>query len=155
MPFSPATYNIWPAIPGQPTPDWVVEQDYGLVTVEAGKINRDVQIHVTKGVLVEVTVLSTNDLKPLANVAVTSGRLNAGTDANGVALLRMTPGKAYFSASKSHWDRQQTTVEIEPGPANHVQIEMIPTPRITGIAAIRPALLSPDVLVRLFIPCYY
>ena len=56
-----------------------VMPDYGLATVTAGQTTRDVRIRATAGVLVEVSVVSTNDLKPLANVAVSSGRLTAFT----------------------------------------------------------------------------
>ena len=131
--LQPASYNVWAVVPGQPLPDWTPMPEYDLAAVTAGKTNRDVLIHVTPGVLVEVKVVSTNALEPLANVAVSSGRLTAYTDTNGLALLRMTPGKSWFSASKQDWSQQRTTAEVESGHTNHIQIELIPPPHIAGI----------------------
>jgi protocatechuate 3,4-dioxygenase beta subunit len=145
--LQPASYNVWAVVPGQPLPDWTPMPEYDLAAVTAGKTNRDVLIHVTPGVLVEVKVVSTNVLEPLANVAVSSGRLTAYTDTNGLALLRMTPGKSWFSASKQDWLPQQTTAEIKSGHINHVRIELTPPPHITGIVRDPSGASAPGVLV--------
>lgn len=145
--LEPAAYNVWATMPGKPVPEWAVVPEYGLVTVAAGETVRDVQIHATAGVMVEVTVVSTNDLQPLANVAVSTGRLTAYTESNGLALLRMTPGKSWFSASKQDWSRQQITAEIEDGRTNQVQLELVPPPRIAGIVRDSSGAPAPGVLV--------
>ncbi len=69
----PAVYNIMPTVPGSP-PDWVPDNVSQLVTVRAGKAPGNVLIQVTKGTLAKVTVVATNSLEPLADVAVSSGR---------------------------------------------------------------------------------
>ncbi len=98
--LQPAAYNVWSVIPGHPVPDWTVVPEFGLATITAGKTTADFPVHVTAGVLVEVTVVSTNDLAPLPNVTVSSGRLSVVTDARGVAGFRLIPGKAWLGASK-------------------------------------------------------
>ncbi|MGO8763712.1 MAG: carboxypeptidase regulatory-like domain-containing protein [Limisphaerales bacterium] len=129
--LQPDKYNVWAVIPGQP-PDLAIVPDYDLATVTAGQTNRDVLIRTTTGILVEVTVVSTNDLKPLANVAVSCERLTAHTDANGKAIFRTIPGKTWFSVSKPDWS-PVTMDNIELGQTNSVLIQMIPPPHISGI----------------------
>lgn len=68
----PGTYNVIATIPSQPVPDWALLLEHNQVIVTAAETARDVAIHATKGALVEVTVVSTNDFMPLAGVPVSS-----------------------------------------------------------------------------------
>jgi protocatechuate 3,4-dioxygenase beta subunit len=126
----PAVYNIMPTVPGSP-PDWVPPDVSQLVTVRAGKTPGNVLIQVSKGALVKVTVVATNSLEPLADVAVSSGRSTVYTDTNGRALLRVPAGRNYFSARKD-WFRQRATVEIQTNAVNQIQIALTPAPVIAG-----------------------
>jgi protocatechuate 3,4-dioxygenase beta subunit len=127
---APAVYNIMPTVPGLP-PDWVPNDVSQLVTVRAGKPPGNVLIQVSKGALVQVTVVVTNSLEPLADVAVSSGRSTVYTDTNGRALLRVPAGRNYFSARKD-WFRQSATVEIQTNAVNQIQLTLTPGPVIAG-----------------------
>ena len=59
--------------------------------------------HAAQGTVVEVTVVTTNSLKPLANVQVAAGQSLAWTGANGVARLRVPAGRAEVCATKAGW----------------------------------------------------
>jgi protocatechuate 3,4-dioxygenase beta subunit len=128
----PGIYNVRAVIPGQPVPDWVVLPENAQVTVTAGGTARDVAIHATKGALVEVTVVSTNDFMPLAGVPVSSDGPTVYTGINGMALFRVPAGEAFFSARKD-WRSQMRTADIQDGRNTNVWIELIPPPTITGI----------------------
>ncbi len=125
----PAVYNIMPTVPGSP-PDWV-PGDVELVTVRAGNTPGNVLIQVSKGALVQVTVVATNSLEPLADAAISSGRSTVYTDTNGLALLRVPAGKNYFSARKD-WFQQRATVEIQTNAVSQIQITLTPAPVIAG-----------------------
>lgn len=132
--LQPGKYYVIATIPGQPIPDWVVvQEDRREVTVVAGKTTRDEVVHVTKGALLRVTVVNTNDQKPVANVKLSTGHY-AGTytDANGVALLRAEPGKGFFSAAKNGWSLQSARPVLEGGKTNFYMMKLIPLPIITG-----------------------
>jgi len=105
-----------------------------------------VLIQVSKGVLVTVTVVDTNSLKPLADVAVSSGRSTVYTDTNGQALLRAPAGKNYFSARKD-WFRQRTTVEIQTDAVNQIQFALTPAPVIAGTVRDSSGVSVPGAIV--------
>ena len=126
----PAVYNIMPTVLGS-SPDWVPANVSQLVTVRAGETSGDVLIQVSKGALVQVTVVATNSLEPLADVAVSAGRSTVYTDTNGLALLRVPVGRNYFSARKD-WFRQSAMVEIQTNAVNQIQIALTPAPVIAG-----------------------
>jgi 5-hydroxyisourate hydrolase-like protein (transthyretin family) len=145
--LQPAKYNVWAVLPDWMAKTSTIVADYDLATVTAGETNRNVVIRTTAGVPVEIRIVSTNDLKPLTNVAVSSGRLTAYTDENGIAFLRMTPDKAWLSASKPNWSPVQTTAEIMSGQTNRVLIQMVPPPHITGIVRDLDGAPAPGVRV--------
>jgi protocatechuate 3,4-dioxygenase beta subunit len=129
----PGKHYIRASIAGGPLPDWVLVPEDSQVTVVAGETARNVVVHFSKGALVEVTVVVTNKQTPLANVAVSSsGGSTAYTDGNGVALVRASAGEGWFFATKEDWSPEHNKAVIKAGVTNHVQIEMIPPPRITG-----------------------
>ena len=55
--------------------EWVAEPV--PVSVEAGKVTRDVQVTAQRGALLEVTVLGKENRKPMAKVNVTAYRENS------------------------------------------------------------------------------
>jgi protocatechuate 3,4-dioxygenase beta subunit len=126
----PAEYNIMPSVPGSP-PDWIPADVSQLVTVRAGKTPGNVLIQVSKGALVKVTVVDTDNLEPLADVAVSSGRSMVYTDTNGLALLRVPAGRNYFFARKD-WFQQRAEVEIQTNTVNQIQLALTPAPVIAG-----------------------
>ena len=129
----PGKHCIRASISGGPVPDWVfVPEESQLFTVTAGETTNNVVLHFSKGALVEVTVVVTNTLTPVANAAVSSYGSSATTDDHGVALVRAPVGEGWFWASKEDWSQQQTKAVIEAGFTNHVQVELTPPPRITG-----------------------
>jgi protocatechuate 3,4-dioxygenase beta subunit len=129
----PGKHCIRAYISGGSIPDWVfVPEESQIFTVTAGETT-NVVVHFSKGALVEVKVVVTNTLQPLAKVAVSSGETTSVTDDNGISFVRTQTGTNWFSASKQDWSPQQTKAGIESGQTNHVRIEMIPPPRITGI----------------------
>ena len=67
----------------------------------------------------EVTVVATNELTPVANAVVSAGLSTACTDNKGVALVRVQAGTNWFSARKD-WRSQRTTAAIIAGQTNHV-----------------------------------
>jgi ankyrin repeat protein/protocatechuate 3,4-dioxygenase beta subunit len=130
--LQPAKYNVWAVLPDDLRTNSAIMRDYDLATVTAGETNRNVVIRTTAGVLVEVSVVSTNDLKPLSNVAVSCERLTAYTGDDGKAIFRVAPGKTWFDVSRPNWSPQVVN-NIELGQTNHILIQMIPPPRISGI----------------------
>jgi protocatechuate 3,4-dioxygenase beta subunit len=143
----PDSYNLMAIVPGRPVPDWAVEWTAGPVTVAANTTTGGVLIRASKGVLVEVSVVATNNPKPVANAEVSSGRSIAYTGSNGVVVLRSTPGKVWLSISGKGWLPLQSTVETEPGRTNRVQVELVPSPRITGVVRDPSGLPAAGVLV--------
>jgi len=151
----PGDYRILATMPGQPVPEWVGVPPYARVTVLAGETLRGVLIHMTRGVLVEVKVVSTNTTIPIANVAITAGQATAYTGANGIAMMRVLPGTPYFSAlSAGYFFPVRNIAEIEPGRTNHFQIEADPSPRIRGLVRDPAGAPAPGVLVS-FHPGHY
>jgi protocatechuate 3,4-dioxygenase beta subunit len=130
----PGKHCIRASIAGGPIPDWVfVPEESQLFTVTAGETTNNVVIHFSKGALVEVTVVVTNELTPVANAAVSGGESTAYSDENGKALLRVPDGEGWFSASKEDWRPQNAKTEVVAGITNHVQVELTPPPKITGM----------------------
>ena len=150
----PGKHCIRASIAGGPIPDWVfVPEESQLFTVKAGETVSNVVIHFSKGALVEVTVVVTNTLMPVANAAVSGGESTAHTDDNGVALLRVPAGTNWFSARKD-WLSQNKTAVVEAGQTNHVQIELTLPPSISG--TVRDASGAPAAGVHVsFHPGHY
>jgi protocatechuate 3,4-dioxygenase beta subunit len=149
----PDSYNIMATVPNEMR-DWVMSvNNSGPVTVTAGETTSNVVIQVSQGALVEVTVVVTNELTPVANAVVSAGQSTAYTDNKGVALMRVQAGTNWFSARKD-WRSQRNTAAIIAGQTNHVRIELIPPPRITGTVRDASGIPAAGVLV-LFHPGQY
>jgi protocatechuate 3,4-dioxygenase beta subunit len=128
----PGEYSARASIPAQPVSDWV-STEFVPVKVAAGETARDVVLHASKGVLVEVSAVTTNEHAPVVGALVSTSGGYVYTGINGMAMCRAPAGngKVYFSARKD-WFLQQREVNIEPGHVNNVWIEMIPPPTISG-----------------------
>jgi protocatechuate 3,4-dioxygenase beta subunit len=150
----PGKHCIRASIAGGPVPDWVfVPEESQLFTVTAGETVSNVVIHFSKGALVEVTVVVTNELTPVANAAVTSFGSSANTDDHGVALVRSPTGTNWFSARKD-WLSQNKKAAVDAGQTNHVQIELTLPPSISG--TVRDASGAPATGVQVsFHPGHY
>ena len=127
----PGTYSVLASIAGQLVPDWVVVPENIQVTVVAGETAHGLMVHATKGALVQVSVVMTNEGTFLADVPVRAGGSTVYTGINGMALFRVPVGKTYFSA-RQDWRSQSSEADIETGRVNHVWIELIPPPSVTG-----------------------
>jgi len=143
--LEPATYRVSAAMPeGSPL---VRATENVLVTVAAGETNRDAIVHATTGALVEVTVVSTNDMTPLPDVAVSCAGSTAYTDLQGKALMRTLPGDGGFFASKIYWHYQNAMAQIDSGRTNLVLIQMVPPRRIVGVIRDSSGAPAPGVQV--------
>ena len=149
----PGKHYVRASIFGGLIPDWVLVPEDSQVTVVAGETARNVVVHFSKGALVEVTVVVTNKLTPIANAAVSAGGSSANTDTNGKALLRVPAGTNWFSARKD-WLSQNKTAEVDVGQTNHVRFELTPPPKIAGTVRDLPGVPAAGVLVS-FHPGYY
>ena len=130
----PGQYNVSAVLPGQPVPDWVfsvVKPESCRVTAVAGETARGVIVQACKGALVQVSVVSANDLTPLEGALVSAGGSVVYTGINGMALFRLPSGKAYFSARKD-WISQHCRADIEAGHSTNIWIQLPPPPTITG-----------------------
>ena len=117
--------------------EWVAEPV--AVSVEAGKVTRDVQITAQRGALLEVTVLGKEDRKPMAQANVTAYRQNSQanglSDSNGIARLHVLPGdyQIYVMRPSAPAVSSQTTATVEAGKTNRAEIEIAEPKKITGI----------------------
>src|ERR1035437_10097915 len=75
----------------QPLAEWVTENV--PVTVKAGETVRNLQVQAMKGGVLEVTVVTKDDQKPVANIAVAAYsemyQSSGSTGSNGVSLMRL------------------------------------------------------------------
>jgi protocatechuate 3,4-dioxygenase beta subunit len=115
--------------------DWVFENM--RVEVRAGATNRDVKIIATRGGVLEVTVTTEGDNRPIAEANVSASRDNLGaggrTSADGVARFRLSPGSYSVYAQKPGWGNDQSQAAIEDGQTNRVSVTLKESPKITGI----------------------
>jgi protocatechuate 3,4-dioxygenase beta subunit len=123
--------------PGQNDADWMaVLKGSTVLRVAGGEVTRDVVVDAARGAWMEVTVVAGDDLKPLADVEVSPGSLagasGAYTGTNGVALLRLPPGRAWLSAAKKGWAPRGATPNIEAGQTNYLRIELTRPRTISG-----------------------
>jgi protocatechuate 3,4-dioxygenase beta subunit len=109
-----------------------VNPDNRQVTVIAGETARRVAIQASKGALVEVSVVLTNDLTPVVDATVSAAGSTVYTGINAMAMFRVPLGKNYFSARKD-WISQQRDADIVAGQVNNVWIQLLPPPTITGV----------------------
>ena len=101
---------------------WINVWTNSPVTAVAGKTVSNACVYVAKSVVAEVTVLSTNDLKPIANASVYGMESSIQTDSNGVARLRTTPGKSTIYIFHKNWAVVEREFPIEPGRTNFIKI---------------------------------
>ena len=129
------SYRIHAVFGTNAVPEWVAATV--PVSVESGRITRQVQVTAVRGGVLEVAVLGENDHQPLARASVTAFKDNsqstARSDANGIALLRLLPGDYRVSASGENGSRNQTSASVEAGQTNRVEIEIAPAKKIAGI----------------------
>ena len=113
------------------------------VTVVAGKTVSNVCVYVIKSGVAEVSVISTNDLKPIANASVYSSGIGLPiqTDSNGVARLRTRPGTYTVSISKPGWSNIDEAVRIKPGQTNVIKVIASPSDKAQ---LVRSAFFSPS-----------
>jgi protocatechuate 3,4-dioxygenase beta subunit len=132
---APGSYDLQASFGTNQPPEWVAERV--SVTVEAGQTTRDVQVAATWGGFLEVKVLGKVDRQPIAGAGVSAYRQayqgGAGSEANGLALLRLPPGEYKVNAGKDNWHSEAADATVEAGRTNHVEIELSPPPRIAGV----------------------
>lgn len=140
------------AVIGKPnSTEWVAESV--PVSVEAGQTTRDVKIIAIHGGVLEVMTVAKSDRKPVSdvNVSANGGKNNVSmvTDATGLARLRLVPGE--YSLLFNHESRpmQQTTVQIENGKTNRIEIEMAEAVKIRGTVRKPDGQPAPGLPIRL------
>jgi hypothetical protein len=105
---------------------WVAEMV--PVTVTAGQITRGVQVKLAHGALLEAKVLGKTDRQPQPKVNVTAfmdeSQSHGISDSNGVAKLFLLPGDYHVSAFRQPQMSGQTSVTVEAGKTNRVEIEL-------------------------------
>ena len=130
----PGRAAIAAAFSGEPVADWTAQNV--SVTVAAGETTKDVQVRAVKGEMAAITVVQRKGRQPLANVSVcASGVLSPATalsGADGVARLRLLPGRWNVSASREGWNDGQTAVTVATGQTNQALVLLDPRSRITG-----------------------
>jgi protocatechuate 3,4-dioxygenase beta subunit len=93
--------------------------------------------------LIELTVVSTNDLKPLdhvtiswsvlTNAAAERGQTNDFTGTDGMARVRAPVGMYWYSISKVNWLPSEFQITIKAGQTTNLAIQLVPAPRISGV----------------------
>ena len=145
------SYRIHAVFGTNAVPDWVA--DVVPVSVESGQTTRDLQVTAARGGMLEVAVLGKNDRKPLPQVMVNaykeSFQSGAHSDSNGVALLRLTLGDYQVMATIESVPANQTSVSVEAGRTNRVEIEIAAPQKITGIVRQPDGQPAAGVLVRI------
>jgi len=120
--------------------EWVTEPVE--VTTEEGKTLKDVEIKVSRGETLEITVIDEQSKKPIeeahVNVRNSDNRqyLYGRSDSNGLAKIRLAPGE-YLLEGIFHpkYSRKRTTdtITIEKGKIAKLTIEMGGTPKLRGL----------------------
>lgn len=129
------TYQVHARYGTNPIPEWVAE----VVSVEAqaGQTVRDVKVSATKGGFLQVAVLGKDDHKPITDVSINAFKdtyqAGASSGPDGIALLRLPAGEYRVSAYKENSRFEGTAATVENGQTNHLEIELNPPPKITGV----------------------
>ena len=127
-------YHIRAVFGTDALPDWVAEPV--AVEVESGQVAGGVKIPATRGGVVEVSVLTIDDRKPLRAATVGSYRENhvssTISDNDGVARLRLPPGDYQLAVNRAGWSAEHLSLTIEPAEIHRVEVQMAPLPKITG-----------------------
>jgi protocatechuate 3,4-dioxygenase beta subunit len=133
--LAPGTYDLHGTFGTNAIPEWVAE--VVPITVEAGQVTRDIRVSATRGGLLEAAVFGKADHRPIAGASVYVSKQGyqggAATGTNGLALVRLPPGHYSVSASQNNSRNEGVEAEVEAGQTNHIQIELNPPPRITGV----------------------
>jgi hypothetical protein len=115
--------------------DWIA--DLVPVSVESGQIARGLQVTAVRGELLEVSVQGEGDHKPVAGVNVTAYRESHASsgvsDDHGIARLRLLPGNYQVMAARESTPSAQTSVTVETGSTNRVELEIAAPKKIAGI----------------------
>ncbi len=122
------------------TAEWAAEPVF--VSLSAGQTKSDVKIVLVKGGIIEVLVKDTAG-KPVArvqadlqDVAHEQQALHAFTDANGLARIRVIPGRyvvarIFMEGRVRQTDQEQTTVAE--GETKRIECTVNPAPKLAGI----------------------
>ena len=133
--LAPGEYMLQTYFGTNKAPEWVAE--LVAVSVGARQTNREVTVTATRGGLLEVSVVGKAARAPAAEASlnVYKEHYDAGTttDAGGVALMRLPPGEYHVSAYQRDALSEPTTIEVEAGKTNHLELVINPSPRITGM----------------------
>lgn len=128
------SYTMSAVFPGKPLPDWTAATV--PVSVVAGETARNVKIQAVKGGVLEVTVRSKPDGKPVAaNVSIYSGGqpLSAIADADGVARFRAAPGQVTVMAATTGGGQVQQQAQIVANQTSSVRLD-VPSPhKVSGV----------------------
>jgi protocatechuate 3,4-dioxygenase beta subunit len=147
-----SSYQIHTRFGTNPVPEWVAETV--SVTAEAGLTAKDVKVFAVRGGFLEVTVLGKLDRTPLAGVSINAVKeacqTGAGSETNGVALLRLPPGEYQVSAYKDNSRSESTAATVEGGRTNRLEIELKPPPKITGVVRDASGKAVPDLQLSVF-----
>lgn len=112
------------------------------VTTEEGKTAGAVEIKVSRGSLLEVTVTEAESKRPISQAQVSVRGSDqrqyfaAQSDSNGLAQIRLSPGEYVLEgAYHQNYSRERTpeTVTIEQGKTMKLTIEMGATPKLRGV----------------------
>ncbi len=116
-------------------PDWVAETV--PVTIQSGQTTHGVVIKAIRGGFLEVSVLRATDSQPLAGFDVSAAKQgyqsSAVSGVNGVARLRLPPGRYQVMAVRGRTFSDQNGVDVGAGETNRVELEVIPPIEITGV----------------------
>ena len=116
-------------------PDWVAAEV--LVSVKSGQVTRGVEIPATRGGLLAVTMRGSADRKPVAEASVSvygdDSYATAYSGSNGIVLLRLPSGEYKVSVSNEDWQSEASTASVDTGQTNHIEIELAPMPKTSGV----------------------
>jgi protocatechuate 3,4-dioxygenase beta subunit len=150
--LAPGTYRLRATFGTNYPSEWVAETV--SATVDAGHTNSEVKVSAVRGGFLEVAVLGKDDRKPVATAGVNAYReaywATGKSGDNGLALLRLPPGEYQVSASRENSRSEASTLTVETGRTNQVQIELSPLPKITGIVREPSGAVVPDLELSIF-----
>jgi protocatechuate 3,4-dioxygenase beta subunit len=138
--LAPGTYVVrLPAAARGQTVDWVAEPV--RVSLKAGETRGDIKLQLVKGGLVDVLVKDDAG-RPIASANVSLRHIQleewmgGTTDPNGLARIRVPPGRYSFSgAYKEGYGRQmsQEEVAVEEGETKRIESILSTLPKIAGV----------------------
>lgn len=97
---------------------------------------RNLQVQASKGGVLEVTVVTKDDQKPVANIGVAayseSYQTSGSTGSNGVSLMRLPPSQFTVYATQEGRSQVQVASTITAGQTNRVRLELNSPFKIAG-----------------------